>query len=72
MNYSYTWMHNGSTIIPTSSGSKKSILNITSIGEEDIGDYICFASNGIQPDGMGNFTVFLGGNRKIFLLILDF
>jgi len=66
MNYSYTWMYNGTTIIPTSSGSDKSILNLTSIQDENFGVYSCSVSNGIQPDGVDNFTVSRAGNQKRF------
>jgi len=66
MNFAYTWTYNGNTITPTSSGSYKSVLNLTSTEEEDIGVYFCSVSNGIQPDGADNFALTRAGNLKIY------
>jgi len=65
MDYLFTWMHNGSTIIPTSSGSTASILNIASIQAENFVEYSCSVSNGIQPDGVDILTPQVAGNQKI-------
>jgi len=65
MNYSFTWMYNGAAITPTSFGLTTTILNIPSIQSEDLGDYSCSVSNGIQPDGMDNLTLTIAGNWKI-------
>ena len=61
MSYTYTWRHNGSTVSPTSTGSFMSLLTYNSIHAEDVGDYLCSASNGIQPDGGDSLTIITGG-----------
>jgi len=65
MNYSYTWL-NETTIISTSSSSvsNTSLLNLASIETEDVGDYFCSVSNNIEPDGVDNVTLLLGGNQE--------
>ena len=61
MSYSYTWRHNGSAVSPTSTRSTVSLLIYHSIHAEDVGDYSCSASNGIQPDGGDSLTIITGG-----------
>jgi len=65
MNYLYTWMHNRTSINSTFTGSTSKILNLTSIKAEDVGEYSCSVSNGIQPDGVGYLTLPFPGNQKI-------
>jgi len=62
MDYSYTWMYNGSTLISTFSESNTSMFNLTSIQAESIGVYSCTVSNDVQPDGVVNLTILLKSN----------
>jgi len=64
MTYSYTWLKETTIISTSSSVSNANLLNLASIEAEDVGDYFCSVSNGIQPDGVDNLRLLLGGNQK--------
>ena len=64
MSYSFTWRHNESVVSPTSTGSTMSILTYDLITEEDVGNYSCSVSNGIQPNGGDSLTITSGGRQR--------
>jgi len=59
----YTWTHNGTIVTPTTITS----LRHASVEAEDVGNYSCSVSNGVEPTGMDSLIIsFLeGGKQKI-------